>query len=314
MTLTDELRRPDSPITGYLRTRLGSRIEVIGAWRRRLDAATVPAVVVDDDDASLLGEVFEQLIGLDLSPALPYRGMLAAVPGALAASLADGAGYRPTSAALSEAPMSGQVVSPFGDWQRPAGARWTPARDWLDAWWSMASILRLVRKNKASSAAARAAGFDFFDRLLGDRQHPSTAVLDALESLWRRYHDQRWAAFADLGVTVTVAPVITDAFAVADLIAGTTLIDVKVVRDPADCLDHWLDQVLGYALLDRDDHHRIDAIGLYCAQQAVFQCWELADLLPQLAAQPEVDLAQLRAEFATVSSDLIAAAQRHPRH
>lgn len=58
-------------------------------------------------------------------------------------------------------------------------------------------------------------------------------------------------ALSGLGERVVLSPELARGFATADLAVGSTLIEVKASVDPAEYLDAWLDQLLGYLLCDR---------------------------------------------------------------
>lgn len=63
----------------------------------------------------------------------------------------------------------------------------------------------------------------------------------------------------------------------ADVILGTSLIDVKTTVDPKVARD-GLWQILGYALLDYSDAYGLDTAGFYFARQGQFVEWPLAEL------------------------------------
>jgi hypothetical protein len=66
-------------------------------------------------------------------------------------------------------------------------------------------------------------------------------------ALAERGYDQ----LATLGGPVTVALLFVQAWADGDLVLGSTLVEVKVTKNPLPLRDAWLDQLLGYTLLDR---------------------------------------------------------------
>lgn len=63
----------------------------------------------------------------------------------------------------------------------------------------------------------------------------------------------------------------------ADMILGTSLIDVKTTVDPKVTRD-GLWQILGYALLDYSDAYGLDTAGFYFARQGRFVEWPLVEL------------------------------------
>ena len=70
------------------------------------------------------------------------------------------------------------------------------------------------------------------------------------------------------------------------MIAGKTLVDIKLSQRAEDYLTRWLRQIVGYALADHDDRHGIELVGIYHAAEAWLISWELKDLLEQLSIEP----------------------------
>jgi len=95
----------------------------------------------------------------------------------------------------------------------------------------------------------------------------------------------------------------------ADAIAGGLLVDRKVNlgdrrRDGRRrcSLDlGTLLQLLGYLLLDYQDAHRVQALGVYAARYAYLATWPVADLFAELASGP-INLAEVRADFQQAAS------------
>jgi hypothetical protein len=112
-------------------------------------------------------------------------------------------------------------------------------------------------------------------------------------ALAERGYDQ----LATLGGPVTVALLFVQAWADGDLVLGSTLVEVKVTKNPLPLRDAWLDQLLGYTLLDRGDWYGLEQVAVFLGRQARLVAWPLAELLPALTGDPQVTLAELRAEF-----------------
>ena len=74
----------------------------------------------------------------------------------------------------------------------------------------------------------------------------------------------------------------------ADIIDEGCLIDIKCTKSPKQT--NFLRQVIGYALLDVDDEHRLDSVGIYLARQGIF--WRVP--LDDIARQAGATLQQLR--------------------
>ncbi|WP_328990336.1 hypothetical protein OG394_29300 [Kribbella sp. NBC_01245] len=94
----------------------------------------------------------------------------------------------------------------------------------------------------------------------------------------------------------------------ADLIVDGTLVDFKAGQGRRPRLDgrrtakldrSELDQLLGYALLDYDDEYKLHTVAVYAARYGYLAAWPLTKLCNVMAGR-QVDLAQLRSEFAGV--------------
>jgi len=89
----------------------------------------------------------------------------------------------------------------------------------------------------------------------------------------------------------------------ADVILGTSLIDVKTTVDPKvarDCL--W--QILGYALLDYSDVYGLNAAGFYFARQGRFVEWPLAELARDCSGDAVESWPAARNEFRRMARGL----------
>ena len=82
----------------------------------------------------------------------------------------------------------------------------------------------------------------------------------------------------------------------ADLILDGTLLEIKTTVKSEINRD-WIWQLLGYTLLDYDNAHAIDAIGIYMARQGLLFKWDLTEALSALSGQGTPDLEDLRARF-----------------
>ena len=89
----------------------------------------------------------------------------------------------------------------------------------------------------------------------------------------------------------------------ADVILGTSLIDVKTTVDPKVARD-GLWQILGYALLDYSDAYGIDAAGFYFARQGQFVEWPLAELARACSGGAVESWPSARNEFRRMATGL----------
>jgi hypothetical protein len=82
----------------------------------------------------------------------------------------------------------------------------------------------------------------------------------------------------------------------ADLIVDRCLIEIKTSKlskiDPG-----WLRQLAGYLLLDYNDEHHIQSLGIYMARQGLLFSWPLDEFLNILTGNIDVSLSQLRQDF-----------------
>jgi excisionase family DNA binding protein len=82
----------------------------------------------------------------------------------------------------------------------------------------------------------------------------------------------------------------------ADIIIDGQLIEIKSsIRARIDST--WLYQLIGYVLLDYDDHYHLHSVGIYMARQGLLLTWPLIDFLRLLTGNDQICLAQLRQEF-----------------
>jgi len=80
------------------------------------------------------------------------------------------------------------------------------------------------------------------------------------------------------------------------LIVDSCLIEIKTSKltkiDP-----DWLRQLAGYLLLDYNEEHHIQSLGIYMARQGLLFRWSVDEFLATLTGKSEVSLSQLRQEF-----------------
>jgi hypothetical protein len=89
----------------------------------------------------------------------------------------------------------------------------------------------------------------------------------------------------------------------ADLIVNGCLLDVKATKNPA-IEAVWLRQLAGYVLLDYEDEHHIDSVGIYMVRQGALLCWPLDEFVHTLTGDSSVSVADLRRELRTLVPDL----------
>jgi len=150
---------------------------------------------------------------------------------------------------------------------------------------------------------------------LGRDGHASTALdatVRALGHLWEGYLRHGRRQLAGLGERVVLAPQLAGGFGIADLIAGRSLVEIKTVLEPARRFGQWLNQLLGYVVLDWFDTFRLDTIAVYLGWQAKLMAMSLTDLLTIASHGQTPLLEDLRADFRQASQadlDLTAEVQ-----
>jgi hypothetical protein len=137
------------------------------------------------------------------------------------------------------------------------------------------------------------------------------------EDLWRltvALADRGYNQLAALGGPVTVAPLFVQAWADGDLVLARTLVEVKVTKHPLPLRDEWLNQLLGYVLLDHGDWYELEQVAVFLGRQARLVAWPLAELLSELTGDPRVTLAELRGEFRALLERVWAHNSQFPFH
>lgn len=82
----------------------------------------------------------------------------------------------------------------------------------------------------------------------------------------------------------------------ADLIVGRCLVEIKTTKAPSlEPFDIY--QLLGYVLLDYEDSFGIEEVGVYLARQALLVRWTLAGILTSLRGGRSPSVKDLRDEF-----------------
>ena len=100
-----------------------------------------------------------------------------------------------------------------------------------------------------------------------------------------------------LGDRVVLEPELASGFGKADLVVGRCLVDVKAALDPARYFGTWLNQLLGYVLLDWHDIFCLDAMAIYLGWQALLIHEPLTGLLASSSRGLTPTVADLRAQI-----------------
>ena len=122
-------------------------------------------------------------------------------------------------------------------------------------------------------------------------------VMAALAHLCEGYLHHGRLPMLELGDRAIIEPELASGFGKADLIIGRCLIDVKAVLNPAASFGRWLDQLLGYTLLDWADVFGLDCMALYLGWQGLLLSQPITGLLAASASGLTPKLTDLRAEL-----------------
>jgi hypothetical protein len=120
-------------------------------------------------------------------------------------------------------------------------------------------------------------------------------IVDDLVQLSSLFYD-RHASFLDRQVELT--PVCNDrrVGAAPDMVADRYVIDFKTTIHPK--LDPlWLYQVLGYVLLEAEQHLELEGVGFYLVRQGKFVGWTLQSLIPALTGSKSTTIEHFRGGF-----------------
>lgn len=89
----------------------------------------------------------------------------------------------------------------------------------------------------------------------------------------------------------------------ADLITDGCLWEIKTTKQRG-AQREWLRQLLGYVLLDYEDEHAIDRVGLLLQRQGTRFSWPVNELIAELSGRDDLDLTTLRVRFRRVCEPL----------
>ncbi|MGI5207469.1 hypothetical protein ACQEU6_38555 [Spirillospora sp. CA-108201] len=122
-----------------------------------------------------------------------------------------------------------------------------------------------------------------------------------MHHMWQGYLRSGRQELTKLGERTVIAPSLSPGFAVADLVEGRTLVDIKASAEPAKHYGAWLNRLLGYLLLARFNIFCWEAVAIYLGWHAATLSISVRDLLATSSAGVTHGLSDLRAEFHKVS-------------
>ncbi|MFI6901734.1 hypothetical protein ACIBKY_10770 [Nonomuraea sp. NPDC050394] len=308
MSLTNQIADPTSRLCTFLDTHLPERHLISQQWRHELHAAPSAGIAIDTW-RSTVALAIELRIGLDLADKPGHRDLLSFLPADDYAALLRGAGFHPVT--YDHLPDSHTTDPLLMDWTRltnPAeGDDLQHAA--LDACLN-AALMNDVDHALEGSSAARSRRAFFMQ--LHSQQRQDEPALNGLAHLWANYLRYGRRPLSQLGKRVVLAPVLAPGFAKADIVIGWTLVDIKTVLDPSTYMDRWLDQLLGYTLLDRLNAFYLEHVALYLSWQSLLLSAPIAAVLATATRGPTPELHALRKTFdEALRPDLDAAEARY---
>jgi hypothetical protein len=130
------------------------------------------------------------------------------------------------------------------------------------------------------------------------RLSSNTEMLNALLHAWTGYLEHGQRVVRALGERAIIAPELAGGFGIADLVVGSTLVEVKMSAEVEKNVDQWLRQLLGYLLLDHHNALGIETVAVYAGGQGLLLTCSVAEVLTSASVGPRPQLTTLRDEFA----------------
>jgi hypothetical protein len=253
-----------------------------------------------------LGLAAEIRIGLDLAPAPGYWDLLSFLSPRECDALLRRAGY--STDGYEHLADTGTTDPLLLEWTRNSHPIALDDNQYkaLTACWDMVQMQSLLDPLADHSAQLRRS---FFSHLTSDMGRDNEArirtdpVARALSHLWQGYvlHGRR--QITRLGDRVVLSPRLAAGFGVADLVVGRSLVEIKTVLEPASRFGQWLNQLLGYILLDWFDTFRLNTVAVYLGWQAMLISAPIVDVIAAASSGQTTPLEVLRAEFRQAIKD-----------
>lgn len=312
MSVTVMICDPASALRRFLDSRLPQRSRVVDVWLDQLRTAPRGSLALKADH-SRLGLAFEMRVGLDLAECPGPWGVLQCLLPSECERLLVSAGFS-CSLLDIETGTTDPLLRGWARTSHPVRVDSREQRDALTACYLATYMNEIDHKIGAEyPVEARRWLLQLHRKTVGAEGLSGVGeeTLVGLLDLWDGYVRFGRTLLMDLGERVIVSPTLVPGFAVADLIIGRTLIDIKTYRDPAKELDLWLDQVLSYALLDRWNLLGLDGIAIYLGWHSLLLRVGFGDLLDTGGVNSQETMATLRRDFnEAIRDDLDEAACR----
>jgi hypothetical protein len=230
--------------------------------------------------------------------------------------LLDGAGFHcESSGALADSCTTDPLLRQWTRVSHPLTCG-DGERAILASCWDAAGVRDIAYGQSLSAELCRS----FLSNVRGDfeahgfRSCPESAV-DGLAHLWQGYLTHGRRQLAVLGSRVLLEPEIAFGFGRADLVAGRCLVDIKTAPDPSRHFHQWLNQVLGYVLLDWADILCLDTVAIYLGWQALLLSEPITSLLAASTSGSTPSLERLRVDFRSqIQADVDESVNVRMRH
>jgi hypothetical protein len=293
MPLTAELRNWQSPVSRFLRENFPNTRPI--AMDFRLEVANAPTI----HPAISLGRHYYSTIGTAFDWRLRYY---------LSASQGRNLHPSPTMDPRWSAFLASldEVVRRT----RPVGRRLGRlAEDLLNRHCIVLALTQQLVSAKATAADRARTAVVRQAPLFQPESRQSVAKLLAIarEEWLEDLCTLSWAAYDTVGGLFGESFVLDPTFdgsadvggADADLILDDCLIEIKTTLNPS-WTRLWLDQLLGYVLLDYPDRYRIRSIGIYLARQRILVRWPLDQVITASSGGRPLRLDELRSKLREV--------------
>lgn len=274
VTLTQDLKYPN-PVSDFLRRSMVDLESHQTAWLAQCTRHPELGTAEDGntrDAATRFGLAMEWAINFDLANEVPYQAEL----DAFRADGGDRAAKLVASAGFSFIGDADSASSPWSRWARtyrPSDRPDQEAMELLAGCWSIIEIIELLHRPHFAEPGGILTKREFWEGMY----EPTTAA-PWMAGPWNAFRTLGRPQLDALGQPVDIGIKLIDRYATADLLLGSTMIDIKCSTDPSPKLTEWLPQVVAYALLARD--RSVHRVGIYLVRQARLITWELEELLP----------------------------------
>lgn len=317
MSLSAQLRDPESIVNVFLNDQLPQRQDVIDEWSTELGEVENVGHGLRPSVASGVGMAFELRVGLDLGRQASEFPTLQYLPPEYFKKLVEAAGY-----VLVE-PKAPFYVMPEGtdplmaDWRKKHEPFGIASKEPM----SELSLLAAQMHYSSREDVRRAVEYKraYWELTLdpeygGHDDRDTDKSVGALDTLWATYQQQGRSQFLRYGERAIISPDIAVGFALADLVMNHVVIDIKAQSRPQQTLGKTFDQVLMYALLDRHDVFNLQKVAVYFGWQGRMVDSGLDEIIATSTKGSTVSLQDLREDIAErLSVDLGGSYRSHAR-